>query len=236
MLRGLFSRGFLYDWINQLQSSPLDFFISILIEVPALLMALILHEVAHGYVALRCGDPTARMMGRLSLNPARHLDPFGTLCMLMFGFGWAKPVPVNPRNFRNYRRDDLLVSLAGITMNLCLFLVSSFFLVLVSKAWDTNASVSQFVQYIYRFLYLFSLLNLTLAIFNLLPIPPLDGYHVLDDTVLKGRLHLSREVMIGFQIGLIVLLFSTDVVGNLITDVRKEIWDFVIKFYSNILY
>ncbi len=236
MLRGLFSRGFLYDWINQLQSSPLDFFISILIEVPALLMALILHEVAHGYVALRCGDPTARMMGRLSLNPARHLDPFGTLCMLMFGFGWAKPVPVNPRNFRNYRRDDLLVSLAGITMNLCLFLVSSFFLVLVSKAWDTNASVSQFVQYIYRFLYLFSLLNLTLAIFNLLPIPPLDGYHVLDDTVLKGRLHLSREVMIGFQIGLIVLLFSTDVVGNLITDVRKEIWDFVIKFYGNILY
>ena len=111
----------LSNLISQLRSDPVAALASMLISIPAILIALTLHEIAHGYVAKRCGDPTAEMLGRLSLNPLHHLDPIGTLCMLIFGFGWAKPVPINPRNFKNYRRDDLLVSLAGITVNLLLF-------------------------------------------------------------------------------------------------------------------
>lgn len=90
-----------------------------------------LHEWAHGYAAWRLGDPTAKMMGRLSLNPLRHLDPLGTVMMFLLGFGWAKPVPINPRYFKRPRRDDLIVSLAGIAMNLLLFLVFTLLMVLL---------------------------------------------------------------------------------------------------------
>ena len=108
--------------IQALLSDPIAYIKSVLLILPAVLPALILHECAHGYVAYRLGDPTAKMMGRLSLNPLRHLDPVGTLCMIFIGLGWAKPVPINPGYFRHPRRDDLLVSLAGITANLIMFL------------------------------------------------------------------------------------------------------------------
>ena len=93
----------------------------VLVSVIPALVCITLHELAHGYVALRCGDPTAQMMGRLSFNPLRHLNLFGTICMFLFGVGWANPVPVNPRNFRSFRRDDFLVSIAGIVTNLLLY-------------------------------------------------------------------------------------------------------------------
>ena len=112
--------------LSQLQSDPVSTLIALLYRVPAVLIALTLHELAHGYVALRCGDPTAQMMGRLSFNPLRHLDPVGMAFMLLFGFGWARPVPVNPRNFKHFRRDDLLVSIAGVAMNLILFVLGFF--------------------------------------------------------------------------------------------------------------
>ena len=102
-------------------SNPMDTLLSLLISLPGIFLALSAHEAAHGWVALKCGDPTAKMMGRITLNPLKHLDPIGFLCMLFAGFGWAHPVPVNPNNYRNYRKDDLKVSLAGITANLILF-------------------------------------------------------------------------------------------------------------------
>ena len=102
------------------ETTRLSAVIALLYRVPAVLIALTLHELAHGYVALRCGDPTAQMLGRLTFNPLRHLDPIGTLFMFLFGFGWARPVPVNPRNFKRFRRDDFLVSAAGVTVNFLL--------------------------------------------------------------------------------------------------------------------
>ena len=110
--------------LTMLKNDPLGGVIYIVIFAVALLFSLILHECAHGWVAWRCGDPTAKMMGRLSLDPRKHLDPIGTLFMVLFGFGWAIPVPVNPRNFRHYRRDNILVSAAGICMNMLLFILS----------------------------------------------------------------------------------------------------------------
>ena len=124
----------------------------------AVLSALILHEVAHGLVALWCGDPSAKFAGRLSLNPAKHLDGFGTLCFLLFGFGWATPVPINSLNFKHRKTGCILVSLAGIAVNLVLAFIASFFYVLLAgSVWQ------------YFFMYMF-LINIVFATFNLLPI------------------------------------------------------------------
>lgn len=224
MLRG----GMLSQWIAAFQSDPLSLFISLLIEIPALLLALILHEISHGYVALWCGDGTAKMMGRLSLNPSHHLDPIGTLCLVLFGFGWAKPVPINPRNFKHYVRDDFLVSIAGITMNFLLFLVSSFLMVALSKA-------DGFLAYVVWFLTTFASINLSLAVFNLIPFPPLDGYHVLNDILLKGRLRLSGQVLTGLHILFLVLCYSTNIVSNLVSTVAGSIWSGVVGFYIKVL-
>ena len=130
----------LQTWLDWLQSSPVEFVIYLVLLAVAVLASLTLHELAHGYVAYRCGDPTAKMLGRLTLNPLKHLDPFGAACLVLLGFGWAKPVPVNPRNFQNYRRDDFMVSIAGIAVNLTLFILSTALLVgLNSFIWTEEA-------------------------------------------------------------------------------------------------
>lgn len=121
-------------YLEALRTSPLEFLLTLVYAVAVILISLILHECAHGYVAYRCGDPTAKMMGRLSLNPKAHLDLIGTLSMFLIGVGWAKPVPVNPRNFRHGRRDDFFVSIAGIATNLCLCLICMFLSVVVGKS------------------------------------------------------------------------------------------------------
>ena len=149
--------------------------------LPALLLGLTLHEWGHAYAAYRCGDPTARNLGRMSLNPLDHFDILGTLCLLFLGFGWAKPVPVNPRNFRNYKRDDIIVSLAGVTMNLLqVVFFSSLFIVLVRN----RPTLLMNEAFYYIFLNLIGI-NTTLIIFNLIPIPPLDGNHVAENLLAR---------------------------------------------------
>ena len=106
--------------LQSLLESPMEYLTQLMLRLPAVLIAICMHESAHGWVANRCGDPTARLMGRITLNPVKHFDPVGMLCLVFFGVGWAKPVPINPLHFRNYRKDDLKVSLAGVTMNLIL--------------------------------------------------------------------------------------------------------------------
>ena len=108
--------------IAQLFQNPLQF----LYILPAILIGLTVHEWAHAYAAYRLGDPTAKNLGRMTLNPLAHIDPIGFAMLLLVGFGWAKPVPVSPRNFKHYRRDDIIVSLAGITMNILIAFVFSF--------------------------------------------------------------------------------------------------------------
>ena len=125
--------GILSDLITALQNGQgREFAIGLLFSILALVPALVLHELGHGYMALRCGDRTAKINGRLTLNPLAHLDLFGTICMFVIGLGWAKPVPVNPLNFRNRRRDMILISLAGIFTNLILFLLATVLSVLIA--------------------------------------------------------------------------------------------------------
>ena len=261
----------LETYIAQLQADPVNFLITMAYTWGVILFSLILHECAHGYMAYKCGDPTAKMLGRLSLNPARHLDPIGTLFMFAFGFGWAKPVPVNPRNFRSYRRDDFLVSIAGVSVNLTIFLIAvllscvlnrvmmgqeliatfmeaydvgvepfvsplynvggaimdgdwatlaEFFPyayggdlhsgIYIKEGWEALSSQLQhpWLLYVQRALLLLAQVNLTLAVFNLLPIPPLDGFHVVNDILLKGRLQLNHQLYQIARIALFVLLLS----------------------------
>ncbi len=274
-------------------SNPMDALMGLLISLPGIFLALSAHEAAHGWVALKCGDPTAQMMGRITLNPLKHIDPIGFLCMLFAGFGWAHPVPVNPNNFRNYRRDDLKVSLAGITANLLLFvlgfIIASGLITFAYTSLPEFDSMDAYVEYLdenylvdkdgfareninavcrdggetfvsvipagehayvvhadqsktvyysavpevffsdetlsagfflisnlwgkvgeiaFQMLISFIYLNLGLAAFNLIPVPPLDGYHVLNDLVLKRSLfadYKAQRMGTGILFALIML-------------------------------
>lgn len=149
----------------------------------AFAFAISFHEWARAFAAYRLGDPTARNAGRMTLNPFKHIDLFGTLMLLVFGFGWAKPVPVNPRNYKNLIRDDIIVSLAGVLVNMLLafvFMPLSLYLVQISLEQQSIvlSVLAAMVDY-------FVFINITLAIFNLIPVPPLDGSHVLEDLLIR---------------------------------------------------
>ena len=152
--------------LNLLLKDPLTF---VLVAVP-LLYSVIIHELAHGWVAHRMGDETARWQGRLSLNPLRHLDPIGTLILFLFGFGWAKPVPVNFENLRDPRRGFIFVSAAGVVANLIL----AFAAFLLDHLLSPSPS-----GVLAPVLYYMAQINIMLAAFNLIPIPPLDGSKIL---------------------------------------------------------
>jgi Zn-dependent protease len=182
---------------------PLTF---VLLVIP-LLYSIIIHELAHGWVALRQGDPTAWYLGRLTLNPLRHLDPLGTAMLFLVGFGWAKPVPVNPRNIRNQRHGMMLVSSAGIIAN-----ISFAFLGLLAErifALSTDSSLGVM-------LYFFVQINIMLAAFNLIPIPPLDGSKIIADLLpYSARYWFDRIEPYGFFliIGLLFFGFLTPLVA-----------------------
>ena len=149
--------------------------LSLILSIPGLLIALTFHEFAHGYAAYRMGDNTARYSGRLSLNPLDHLDIWGTLCLLFFHFGWAKPVPINPANFRDQKKGIIIVSLAGPFATFLLAFVCA----VVCKILVRFTAASEIAVFFYQVFLYAEVMNVGLMVFNLIPIPPLDGSKVL---------------------------------------------------------
>lgn len=188
--------------------------------IPILIFSVVIHEMAHAWVALNCGDTTAKELGRITLNPIPHIDLFGSILIPLFSIiatgrvfiAWAKPVPIDPRNFRHFKRDDTLVTIAGPISNILIaFLCTGFviaFYYLMSAVNPVEGSFSfEFLNYMLKMFYAGILLNVSLAVFNMIPIPPLDGSHVLanllpDDLAMRYR-------QIGFMgIFIILALFN----------------------------
>lgn len=197
------------------------YLISLLLSLPIALLSLSLHETAHGFAAWRLGDPTARNMGRLTLNPLKHLDPIGTLCMLLAGFGWAKPVPINTRNLRKPRRDMALCALAGPLSNLLLAIVFVLLLRFVGYGWlaqivPTSRFTFNLAYFSILFLYYGVYMNVTLAVFNLLPIPPLDGSRILF-LLLPPRLYFKLAPYERYITIAVMLLLLLGPLSNLIS-------------------
>ncbi len=161
--------------MTDLFSDPLAFLQRLILQIPALLVAVTVHELSHGLIADRLGDPTARRLGRITLNPLPHIDPLGALAFVLAGFGWAKPVPVNAHNLRHPMRDMAWVAAAGPVSNFVVAFVALVAIRLVGRI-DAAPFVADPVRGMLLYLYLF---NLGLGIFNLIPLPPLDGGHFL---------------------------------------------------------
>ena len=191
--------------------------IQLLVSVPAVLLCLSVHEACHGYMAYALGDPTAKHAGRLTLDPIRHLDPIGTICLLFFHVGWAKPVPVNPGNFKHPRRDIALVSLAGPVSNFLLALVALFLY------YPLRLAESSIVMTIALMLYMVAVISIGLGVFNLIPVPPLDGSKILLSFLPRKYEWKFAQYQQFIQFGLLILL----VLGVLNTPIR---------FFVNIIY
>lgn len=203
--------------INQFASSD------IIMRIPALLIAVVLHELAHGYVALLLGDQTAKSHGRLTLNPIKHIDPVGLIALLIVGIGWAKPVPVNPMYFQGDRRRGMfLVGLAGPVTNFILALITAFLIVLLPLQPGSLALGIMQLTLFY---------NIVLGVFNLIPLPPLDGSKVI-------AYFLPRQVAVQFAqlerygpLVLILLIFS-GVLWSILTPLINGAFTVIITIVS----
>lgn len=177
--------------------------------IPGLLLAMTVHEYAHARVAVAMGDFTPRMTGRLTLNPVAHIDPIGLLMLFFAQFGWAKPVMINARNFKDWRKGELYVSLAGPAANL----VTAFIAMLLL------AAVGEQARWIYNVLYLIVLYNINFAVFNMIPLPPLDGSKVLM-SFLPGEWAYKLAGIERYSFLILIVLVFTNVLGMIIFPIR----------------
>ena len=193
-----------------------DVILTLLFMLPPMMLALSLHEAAHGYVAWKCGDNTAYNLGRLTLNPAKHLDPMGFICLLIFGYGWANPVPINTRNFRNPKRGMALSAAAGPLSNLVLGSVCALLAGVVGGYFSfilASSSVSEYwatvMSLLFTALRYSAVINFIYMVFNMIPVPPFDGSRVMlaflpANTYFK-IMRYERQIMFGVLIALLVL-------------------------------
>lgn len=203
----------------------------------AVIFAIILHELAHGYVAKLNGDNTAKYNGRLTLNPIKHLDPFGFAMLLIVGFGWAKPVPVNSLNFRSFRKGLFTVAIAGVCVNLILaFIFCPLFMLTIKNSAGMNEFLFEFLYFLF---YGFFAVNLILVVFNLLPIYPLDGFRIIESLTRNNpytrfMYRSGRYVLIGvfLVLYLVDIIWNFNIIGYFAYDILgwpiRKFWELII--------
>jgi len=202
-------------------------FAEIMILLPALLLALTVHELCHGLAAYFLGDNTAKRDGRLSLNPVRHIDPIGLLMILFVGFGWAKPVMVNPYNLRNPKVDMAFIAFAGPLSNFIMSFLSMI-LLFVFLVYFPGAPT-----YLVSAVQTFTIINIMLAIFNLLPIPPLDGSKVIGG-ILPESIHRQLPPIGQMGMFLLLILMITGITGRIISPIVFSVYDAFFRAVFNI--
>ena len=190
---------------------------SFIAGLPGLILAMAVHEYAHARAAVALGDITPRMTGRLTLNPLAHIDPIGLLMLILAYFGWAKPVMINPRNFKNYKRDDILVSLAGPAANLLLAFLTLVVLLIYSKFFGRMS------QGTYLVLQLIVLYNINFAIFNMIPLPPLDGSHILKH-FLPARYAYRYAQIERYSFFILIVFVMTPVLTYILIPLQQLVW------------
>ena len=193
------------------------FLTGIVAGLPGIVIAMVIHEYSHARMADFLGDFTPRMQGRLTLNPAAHVDPIGLLMLFLVHFGWAKPVQINPTNFSNPRRDDILVSLAGPASNLITAFVALILLVLLAK-FDFPLSEGLLVVFNLIIVY-----NINFAIFNMLPIPPLDGSHILRN-LLPYEMARVYEQLERYSFIFLIIILMTPVLSYIFVPLQRLIF------------
>ncbi|MDD2351977.1 MAG: site-2 protease family protein [Candidatus Caldatribacteriota bacterium] len=205
-------------------------------SIPAVLIAITFHEYAHGFAAYYYGDPTAKLAGRLTLNPIAHLDPIGTIMLIMFRIGWAKPVPVNYGNLRNPRKDMIKVSLAGPISNILIaFLFSIIYrinnLFLQNIIYSALGNIPNLVLTLIRgwiiFLQTGILINLVLAFFNLIPVPPLDGHHIAIGILPIKWAKIYSKINSTYGMLILLMLIWTGIIGKVIFPIAFYIFRFL---------
>ena len=175
-------------------TDPKTWIMDKIIIIPAIFIGITFHEFAHAYVAYRLGDQTPKLQGRVSLNPMAHIDLVGLLCLFFVGFGWGKPVQIDPWSFKNRRRDELFVALAGVVMNFLIAFVFAFVIKIILTLTGSAWSYDGFGQSIYLMLFYVIYINLVLMIFNLIPVPPLDGFNIIAQIFNIGQSELYWKI------------------------------------------
>ena len=195
--------------------------------VIGLVGAITIHEFSHALVAYRLGDPTAKIAGRLTLNPQSHLDPIGTIALLLVGFGWGKPTPFDPFNLRNVKRDSALISVAGAISNFILAIILSLPYLIAFYTGNLTAGLNS----IYQFLSVVIWINIILGVFNLIPVAPLDGFKVLGGLLPKEWYHDFMQTE-KYGIFILILLLVTGAIGGILFPIVSLIFSYLIPGLS----
>ena len=204
------------------------FLMNLIAGLPGIVIAMVIHEYSHARVADLLGDYTPRMQGRLTLNPAAHVDPIGLLMLFIVHFGWAKPVQINPYNLQNPRRDDILISLAGPASNLIVSFVALIIFTLLVKF---GIPISEGVLVVFKLIIIY---NINFAIFNMLPIPPLDGSHILRN-LLPYELARQFEGLERYSLIFMIIIIATPVLSYVFVPIQRVIFSIMNSIVGLIL-
>ena len=212
-------------------SNPLGFVIDMLYRIPGLLIGITIHEFAHAKAANLLGDPTPKLQGRVTLNPFKHFDLFGLIAILLIGFGWGKPVIINPLYFKKKRRDGFIVSIAGVTTNfIAAFLFTGLYVFLLPR-FDYGINPALTTEILFNIISGIITINLALMIFNLLPIPPLDGFNMVTE-IFDLRRYDFWYTLYNWGFPILMVLIMLGVTGRILRPALRGIVDMFFGMWS----